>query len=189
MIITPRNSIRIKAYSALELSMNAPYWVEDKAALCTPTLIHFDPAYGTLQFNTNCSGSRNTWIQTITFIDWWSVVTLEDPNQIETLPDMETSDNTELDHTSEHNDKLVTQHSTWEEVRGMYPDVINLDVQVHCNCPAFRWWGAWYNLEQNNSAIYPENIQAPNPELGNQYELRVANNICKHLAAVFRMYF
>jgi len=178
------HSICITAATALDLSMNAPYWVEDRSALCTPQLIHFDPTYGTLQFNTNCSGSNNTWIQTITFNDWWSIVTLENPDQIESLPDMGTEDNTELDEVSEEADRLVTMSSTWEEVLGLYPELVNADIQVHCNCPAYRYWGSWYQLEQDNTSIYPEGIAQPttNDPQGN-------NNICKHLAAVFRAYF
>lgn len=192
--------IVINAYSALELTMNAPEKVSERAAVCTPTLVHFAPSNGLIQFRTNCSGSGNTWVQTVTFNDWWSVVTLDNPENIETPEYLETLENTEpppLDDAGQviqpqaqlqepDNYRLVKPTATWEEVRDMYPELINMDIQVFCNCPAFQYWGSRYHLEQTDSAIFNEGT--PKPDIRNP-EPEQPNIICKHLAAVFANFF
>lgn len=179
--------ILINAYSALELSVNTPDHIAQRAQLCTPSIVHFDPTYGTLQFTTSCSGSANTWIQTVTFNDWWSTILLEDPEQMETPVDIQTelADNPEENLSIPVDDsRVVKPTSTWEDVRNMYPELINMDIQIHCNCPAFLYWGSWHNLEQTDTAIYNEGTPFPHTR-----DTSGSNIICKHLSAVFASFF
>lgn len=147
----------VRADSVLNLRMNAPHWVDERAALCGSHLIHFDSVGGLLQFHTSCQNSRNIYIQTIDFDEWEDVV----PEEIR------------------------LENPPWERVKADVPDLLNVNVRVHCNCPAFLWWGSWYHMEDRDSALFQEGTPAPTQQL----ELRQANIICKHLAAVFNQHF
>jgi hypothetical protein len=148
--------MRILADSALDLRMNAPYWVDERASICGSALIHFDSIAGLLQFHTSCQNSRNIWIQTIDFVDWDLVVPEE----------------------------LRNENPPWDRVKADAPEVINIDIKVHCNCPAFLWWGSWWNVDDRGSALFSEGIPAPNIR-----DPQRNNVICKHLAAVFNQHF
>jgi len=148
--------IKLDAESVLELQVSAPSWVDERSGACSANMVHFDSPTGVLQFHTNCAMSRNTYIQTVMYKDWVLVVT----------------------------DEMREPNIPWETVLSSTPEIVNMDVQVHCNCPAFLWWGSWNQLEQRDSALFPEGTPYPytrDPD-GN-------NIICKHLAAVFRQHF
>ena len=150
--------MRIDADSVLTLRMNAPHWVDDRAALCGSTLIHFDPVGGLLQFHTSCEASRNIWIQTIDYVEWDTIVPEE----------------------------LRNENPPWDRVKADVPDLMNVDVRVHCNCPAFRYWGAWFNTKVRDSAIFDDSdISAP----VRWPHIQPSNMICKHLSAVFGQHF
>ena len=164
------------AESVMDLSVSAPTWVDDRATLCSPALAHFDALTGYLEFNTNCAGSRNTWTQTILFDDWRSIVDIRmpwGPLDPETDEDREERERVEEETT-------IVGTESWTEVLAKYPQLSFLDAKVHCNCPAFLWWGSQYNLEQRDTALNPAGVPFPqirDPSLNNV--------ICKHLAAVF----
>jgi len=55
------------------------------------------------------------------------------------------------------------------------------DLQVHCNCPAFKYWGYQYITTQLGAAVTPEhrppNVRNPQRK----------GDVCKHLALVLRV--
>ena len=153
--------IRIDAASFLDLRMSTPYWVDDRAALCTPTLQSFDILSGYLQFNTSCAGSGNSWNQMVTYPDWDVLV----------------------------DEEIRTGDMAWDQVRAAVPELVNYDIQVHCDCPAFVWWGAQYNLTVRDTALYPNNTGPDPSQDENTYSIKMSNVICKHLASVFNTFF
>jgi hypothetical protein len=55
------------------------------------------------------------------------------------------------------------------------------DLQVHCNCPAFLYWGYQYITTQLGAAVSPENRP---PDKKNP---KRKGDVCKHLALVLRV--
>lgn len=66
-----------------------------------------------------------------------------------------------------------------------FRDQVNLaiagDLEIHCTCPAFNWWGYRYIITQLGAAVYPQEIQ---PDVRNPNRRGV---ICKHLATVLKV--
>jgi hypothetical protein len=170
------------AESVLDLRISAPSWVNDRSVLCTPALVHFDAVAGFLQFHTACAGSRNTWTQTVVYNDWGSIVTIKDPNTWGPLEPETEEERAERERIEE--ESAIVGDEPWEEVKAKFPELTNMDVQVHCDCPAFLWWGSWYNLEQRDTSLFPEGIPFPHVR-----DPALNNVICKHLAAVFAQHF
>ena len=148
--------IRIGIESPFDLEIQSPTLVQDRGRLCSPSLIHFDSLTGVLQFTTYCSGSRNTWLQTIVFDDWDAIV----------------------------DEELRIENTPWETIKAEVPSIHAMGARVHCNCPAFQYWGSWYNLEQRDTALFPEGMPPPV-----YHDPQFQNIICKHLAAVIAQYF
>jgi hypothetical protein len=86
---------------------------------------------------------------------------------------------------SETNEREVKTNDSWPRVYSAYPELINADVKISCSCPAFRYWGSQYLLEQRNTTISPEGVPYPHQ----RQPKALANLICKHLAAVFDQHF
>jgi hypothetical protein len=59
----------------------------------------------------------------------------------------------------------------------------DLDIQVSCSCPAFLYWGAQWNLHDQDALLGPSRpkLQPPSEQL----DLRANYVICKHIHAVF----
>jgi len=173
MIVTTADSI-------LTLRMSAPSWVDDRSVLCAPSLVHFDALAGFLQFQTACAGSRNSWMQTIVFNDWQSIVTTRMPWG----PLMPETDEDRIERERTEEETTIVGTESWPDVLAKFPELVNMDVSIDCSCPFFRWYGTEYNLEQRDTALFPEGVPYPHirdPELH--------NIICKHLAAVFANHF
>jgi len=172
--------IVINAESVLELHMLSPTWVDDRAALCSPALAQFDAMSGFLQFHTNCAGSRNTWTQTVLFNDWRSIVDIRDPwGPLDPETDEESEERQRIE-----DETTIAGTESWTEVLSKFPELGNMDVTVHCDCPAFLWWGSQYNLEQRDTALNPAGVPFPSVR-----DPALNNVICKHLAAVFAKHF
>lgn len=64
-------------------------------------------------------------------------------------------------------------------------DQVNLavsgDLQVHCTCPAFNWWGYRYIVAQLDTGLYPQETR---PNVRNPSQ---RGTVCKHLATVLRV--
>jgi hypothetical protein len=174
------------AESVLELSTQAPGWVEDRAGLCSPALAYFDATTGFLQFNTNCAGSRNTWTQTVLFDEWDSIVDIREPvhpwGPLIPETDEEREEREERERLEEETTILGTE--SWPEVLAKFPQLSFMDAKVHCDCPAFLWWGSQYNLEQRDTALNPAGVPFPHVR-----DPGLNNIICKHLEAVFTKHF
>lgn len=168
------------AESVLDLRFSTPSWVDDRSVLCAPNLVHFDAVAGFLQFNTNCAGSRNTWVQTLVFNDWRSVVNLRMPWG----PLMPETDEERAERERSEEETTIDGTESWQDVLAKFPELVNMDIAIACSCPAFRWWGSWYSLEQRDTALFPEGIPYPHIR-----DPKLNNIICKHLAAVFEHYF
>jgi hypothetical protein len=172
--------IVITAESALDLRVSAPTWVNERSTLCSPALAQFDAMSGFLQFNTNCAGSRNTWTQTILFNDWRSIVNIRDPwGPLDPETDEETIERERVEEET-----TIVGTEDWTEVLSKFPELLNMDMAVHCDCPAFLWWGSQYTLEQLDTALNPAGVPFPSVR-----DPALDNVICKHLAAVFANHF
>lgn len=170
----------------LDLQMSTPSWIDTRAAACTSQLVFFDALSGFMQFSTTSAYSRNSWTQTIMFNDWNTIVTLveEQPGAMR-LPwgELEPEELPWGELVPEEL-PLVRQNDSWQTVYSEYPDLVNADVQVHCDCPAFLWWGSQYNLEQSDTEMFPRGVPYPGIR-----DPGLSNNICKHLAAVLKQQF
>ena len=172
----------ILAESVLDLNTSSPYWVDDRASLCAATLTYFDAVGGLLNFNTTCAGSGNTWTQAVLFTDWDNFVKIRVPDEWGPLYPETDEEKAERERLEE--ETTIIGNEDWPTVKAKFPELINADVKVSCNCPAYLWWGSKYNLEQRDTDMHPEGVPFPHirdPE--NQ------NIICKHLAAVFNQHF
>lgn len=117
---------------------------------------------GTVDFSTHCSTSNNTWQQR---------VLLED---IKSIPE----------------DELENVHG-FEDL-SKYPDVLNGNIRVGCNCPSFVFWGNAYEVDSVDSgegslgryqdAGYPEG----RPPTRN---IHLPGYLCKHLISVISTFF
>ena len=173
----------ITAESIVDLRVSAPSWVNDRSTLCSPVLAHFDALTGFLQFNTNCAGSRNTWTQTVLFNDWDSIVVTRTPQNTWGPLDPESDEERDERERSEEETTILGTES-WPEVLAKFPELSNVDAKVHCDCPAFLWWGSQYFLEQLDTAAQPAGVPFPHVR-----DPSLNNTICKHLAAVFTKHF
>lgn len=52
------------------------------------------------------------------------------------------------------------------------------DIKIHCNCPAFRYWGGWYEVGAFGSLIGKRTFIEPTTNY------RKEQGICKHLYSV-----
>jgi hypothetical protein len=172
--------IRTTAESVLDLRMSTPSWVDDRAVLCAPNLIHFDAIAGFLQFQTQCAGSRNSWVQTIVFNDWESIVSLRMPWG----PLMPETDEERMTREKLEEETTILGTESWQDVLAKFPELINMDLLVDCSCPAFLWYGSEYALTERDTALFPEGVPYPHVR-----DRNLSNIICKHLAAVFEHYF
>jgi len=170
------------AESVVDLRTSAPSWVQERAVLCTPTLIHFDAVAGLLQFNTTCAASRNSWIQTVLYDDWESITSK--PNPLPWGPLYPETDEEIEERERIEEETTIVGTESWLEVLSRFPELTSMDIKVHCNCPAFLWWGSWYNLDQRDTSLFPEGV--PYPHINDP---SLNNVICKHLAAVFSQHF
>ncbi len=172
--------ITTTAESVVDLRVSAPSWVNDRSGLCSPALAYFDALTGYLEFNTNCAGSRNTWTQTVLFDDWGSIVAIRMPWG----PLYPETDEERAERERVEEETTIIGTESWPEVLAKFPDLSTMDAKVHCDCPAFLWWGSQYFLEQLDTAANPAGVPFPyvrDPSLN--------NTICKHLAAVFAKHF
>lgn len=142
-----------------DIKRAVPAHVAARAKLCSPALSSFSmgPDGIVLQFWTASAGSRNSWIQTVQMFDWQLV-----PELVE----------------------LQETNSGWDKVKAEVPEIMDLlNVHVHCNCPAYLWYGSQYQLTQLDTSMYDESIY---PYVRDPY---LQNTICKHLAAVLDQFF
>jgi hypothetical protein len=151
--------IKLTALTINDLKRSIPSHVAARARLCSPALSSFSmgPDGIVLQFWTASAGSRNSWIQTVQLFDWQLV-----PELVE----------------------LQETNAGWDKVKAEVPEIMDLlNVKVHCNCPAFLWYGSQYQLTQLDTSMFDESIYpyVRDPSL--------QNTVCKHLAAAFDQFF
>lgn len=108
---------------------------------------------GYFTFSTSCNTTGNNYTQQIQFVEWATVVPVAD-----------------LDP----NTALLTVIQT-------YPEVMQLDVMVDCDCPAFAYWGHRFNLDQINTSL-----ERSMPWTVNDPDARYS---CKHLVTVYNTFF
>lgn len=169
------------------------YDTERRAQSTSASLSRFDPKTGTLTFTARSAGSRHTWQQTVVLTDWNFIIEsfYDEYSQGNVEPEIE------FEPEEDEEGKPLVQPAQpvqiaqppnvesmpWDQVRKEIPEVELSDVKVHCNCPAFQYWGSHYTLDQLDSAITPENrfpsVRDPNME----------RTLCKHLISVFKRFF
>ncbi len=145
-----------------EIHYRVDFMSDSKSTGCNARLAWFDINAGYFAFQTHCSASRNDWSQEISLLDWAALVPHE----------------------------LIRKNLGWEGIKQEIPEILDSQAEVHCDCPAFTYWGHVYNLTQDSGALYPNAI----PPSAVDSEGRLlrdpdARRSCKHLIAVYRAYF
>jgi hypothetical protein len=103
------------------------------------------------------------------------------PGEEITSPETEELRDPELEMTWK--DTGQTRIISWAELIAEIPEVTQMDITVHCNCPAYLYWGSQYNLTQLDTAIVPEHRSPVIRDPSNE------NMVCKHLYAVLTTFF
>lgn len=128
---------------------------DNRSAFCTPNLTKFDLSTGTLDFITRCSGSVNAWDQRVRFENWDTFITEE----------------------------ILEKNYNWNTLVQEHPEILTMDVRVHCTCPSYLYWGYAYITTQLDTQLVNEDRfpAIRNPDL--------SGVVCKHLSAVFNRFF
>jgi hypothetical protein len=81
----------------------------------------------------------------------------------------------------------------WNQLKSAYPDVLDLDIKVSCDCPAFVYWGSAYIVDQldsgDTSLLRYEHNPAPEHRPPNVRDPGLDKTLCKHLASVLQRFF
>lgn len=162
------------ALSATDILADADSGSASRASECTPQLYRFDINTGTLDFVTRCARSANAWEQRIQLIDLNYI--LDEDEKLEEEPVEEGYEGSEVGVDTP---KIVT----FEQLIEAHPEVLESDILIHCNCPAYLYKGYKYLMTQLDTALEPEERypDQKNPDL--------EGTVCKHLIAVLRRYF
>jgi hypothetical protein len=144
-----------QAFTAKDLLSNADERSSDKSLTCTPRVYNFDNTKGTIDFVTNCAHSGNAYMQRIQFVDYGLIV------DEETRP---------------------TIHS-FEQLVEMFPEILESDILVHCECPSYLYWGYKYIMTELDTALEEE---YRSPDVRNPTQ---EGTTCKHIISVLKNYF
>lgn len=193
-----------------------------RSSECTPALQSFNIDNGSLQFNTHCASSRNTWTQRIQFREWNRILekyVMTDEDILEKLSHLILAQQDEYgptvllptDDVEEVRDEDIMQYYvdeteegqelsvrdigdiTFDEIKKEFPEVVSLDINVSCNCPAFLYWGSAYimDLYDSGEQSLPRYTDPSIPET--RYPVirdpQLDKGLCKHLIAVLTKYF
>jgi hypothetical protein len=162
-------SILKRAVTVSELRPRAPDYTKTRSVSCISTIDDFDKTHGIITFRTSCAQSGNPWMQMVIFKEWAE------------LADLQLIDTADTIYTDQ------AWGDTWPDVYQKNPGLRDAEVMVHCECPAFVWWGSQYILTTEDTSVYPQSI-APDP--GYPGHQNIMNNaICKHLTAVLDTHF
>jgi hypothetical protein len=206
------------ALNAREILADIDAGSSTRARSCTPNLIKFHEEAGKLDFVTRCATSRNSWYQRVAIEDWDLLKSLltgdkeEEPEVEETVPKeepeeeqpLETEEATEEakedseveaeeDTTEAKEASLRRVSMTWDEAKEVSSDILNADIRVACNCPAFLYHGYAYITDQldageNTLRRYP-GAEVPEGRAPDVRNPSLEGVICKHLIAVLNRYF
>ena len=145
--------ILITAYNIDDLVRDVDLRTSEKHMGCSANEAAKDYENGKFKYVTRCPRSKNAWTQKLHFEDWEYIK----ENLLE-----------------ENNEKTLTDVD--------YSELLNQDVKVDCDCPAFRYFYR-YTLDQLDSSIDPESRY---PHVTND---GLEGTVCKHLLAVFKRFF
>jgi hypothetical protein len=156
--------IKIDAVKAEVLVTAVDHDTEYRSGSCSSVLTRFDNQVGTMDFATHCANSGYTWTQRAHFPDWATVVPKEEMKKLTTL----------------------------KEAREKYPEIVEMDVEVSCNCPAALYEGPLFSLDTIDSGekTLPRYENAPIPET-RPPDIRDpgrTHNLCKHLVSVIKLF-
>lgn len=186
---------------------------------CASVLQAFNINNGTLQFNTHCASSRNTWMQRIRFKDWGKLLEkhiIYDEDIIEKFSHLILGQNDVYDLLQKEEIEEIKEEDileyvvdetergeplsmkdigdmTFDDLKSMMPEVVNLDMKVTCNCPAFLYWGSAYimDLYDSGEESLPRYLHPGIPEM--RYpQIRdpmLQRGLCKHLISVINHFF
>ena len=153
------------AVTIQELRDTADPRSQKRAGDCNPSFFSLDPTNGRLTFittsttwNTPNTQSGRPFTQVIDLLDWERVV----PEEVR------------------------AEHPTWDQIKSDFPELLNSEVHVHCYCPAFIYWGHWYNLYVLETSFDP--ITGPNSS-DPGFKWRQETFSCKHLLSVYATFF
>lgn len=128
-----------------------------RAGECSVYAEDADVVNGIFTFSAQSSNSLNSYIERVQFMNWQTIVP----------PD-------------------IDPETTLIDVLSEFPQVMELEVRVDCNCPAFSYWGHQWNLTQLDTALEQAIPPTKNPTETKSGQGRYS---CKHLAAVYNTFF
>ena len=148
----------ITALNADDILRDVDPGSSERSGGCVASLSRIEISSGTLDFIVRCAMSRNSWETRIQLYDWNYAIPEEDR-------------------------EVLDPNISWDQLKADYPELLGSELKLHCNCPAFLYWGSNYTLHQLDTALSPEDrypgIRDPNLE-------KVA---CKHVISVLRTFF
>lgn len=151
----------ITALNADDILRDVDPGSSERSGGCNAQIYNIDLTNGSLSFVTRCSGSRNTWEQRIQLYDWNYVIPEEEREFLE---------------------------ANWDKIKADYPDLLNSDLKLHCNCPSFMY-SFHYLSDAMGYALEPQ----PNPpgsiNPDNPRNPDLIGTVCKHLVSVLRTFF
>lgn len=149
------NNFRIIALSGRDLVQDASPATLDRSHTCTPQIYRFDNINAAVYFATQCALSRNAWQQEIQIMDYNYIVPEEERDQI----------------------------TSFDQLKQEYPEILDGDIKVFCDCPSFIYGGFAYINTQLDTSLESEDrypgIKNPGLE----------GTVCKHLLAILNRFF
>lgn len=150
--------IYVSALDARDILADVDMPTAERAYGCNPQMYRFDLETASMDFVTRCNTSGNPHEQRVQLIDFNYIIPEEERNEL-------------------------TPGISFEQLRAVYPELLESNLLVDCRCPFFTYYGRQYIMTQLDTALSPENRfpEIRNPEL--------SGTVCKHLVAVLRKYF
>ena len=146
----------INALNADDILRDVDQGSSGRASGCNSQLARLDISSGSIYTVSRCSNSRNAWEQIIQIYDWNYVIPEEEREFLD--PD-------------------------WNKIKADYPELLNSELKLGCNCPAWVYQGYQYIGTELDYVLEPEHRfpEIRNPDL--------EGTCCKHLIATLRTFF
>ena len=179
------------AYSANDIVLGADDLRIDNGRSCTAQYYRFDPTTAVIDFVTSCAGSKNSWEQRVQIMDYNYIVDT-DEEEVEEEVFEEPIEDLGYEEQQLGSPNMVTPQqvaeapkpeiNSFEDLKNNYPEIVNSDLRVYCNCPDFIYR---YNFIINQLDFHLE-VQNTPPDKTNKDQI---GTVCKHLVAVLSKYF
>ena len=186
------------AYSANDILLGADDLRINNARSCTSQMYVFDQNTAVVDFVTSCAGSKNSWPQRIQIMDYNYIVDREEDmveeevfeEPLEEVGDYESQQldvSQQIITPTQPDTQRIIEDSkpkivTFDDLKRLYPEIINSDLRVYCDCPDFIFR---YNFITNQLDFHLEPQSVP-PDITNTDQI---GTVCKHIVAILSTYF